>query len=123
MEKMIIAVTSQNKKSITQHAGRCRRFWIFKVDDGKVISKELLELEKDEVFHGYPPTADHPLDFIDVLIAGSLGQGLVNRLAAKGIKAMATKETDIDKAIEQFLDGSLEPQPVHSHHGHDHRGH
>ncbi len=120
---MIIAVTSQNKINITQHAGHCRRFYIYKIEDNKVVSKELLELEKDQVFHGYNPSAPHPLDFIDVFIAGSLGQGLVNRLANKGIKALGTKETELDVAVEKYLAGTLEPQELHNHSGHDHHHH
>jgi predicted Fe-Mo cluster-binding NifX family protein len=30
---MKIAVTSQNRREITEHAGRCRRFWVFDVED------------------------------------------------------------------------------------------
>ncbi len=30
---MKIAVTSQNRKTITDHAGKCRKFWLFDIDD------------------------------------------------------------------------------------------
>jgi predicted Fe-Mo cluster-binding NifX family protein len=34
---MKIAVTSQNRRDITGHAGRCRNFRVFDVDQGIVL--------------------------------------------------------------------------------------
>ena len=36
---MKIAVTSQNRKTVTGHAGKCRKFWIYEVEGSAVISK------------------------------------------------------------------------------------
>jgi predicted Fe-Mo cluster-binding NifX family protein len=47
-----------------------------------------------------------PLDF-KPLIAGNMGVGLVRRLEARGIKAILTPETDPDKTVAAYLDGSL----------------
>lgn len=33
--QLLIAITSQNKKHVTPHAGKCRKFWLYKiVQDG-----------------------------------------------------------------------------------------
>jgi len=104
---MKIAVTSQNRKSITEHAGRCRKFWVFVAENNKIVDRELLELPKEQAFHESSPHDPHPLDDIDVLIAGGLGQGLVMRLAQKGIKGLVTKESDQEKAVLLYLNGSL----------------
>ncbi len=117
---MKIAVASQNRKNITEHAGRCRKFWIFTAENNKVVGKELLELPKEQSFHESSPHESHPLDDIDVLIAGDMGQGLSMRLKRKGIKVLITKEIDPDKAVLLFLSGSLETkQPNPHHHGHN----
>ena len=105
---MKIAVTSQNRKSITEHAGRCRKFWIFVTENNKIVDKQLLELPKEQAFHESSPHEPHPLDDIDVLIAGGLGQGLVRRLARKDIKGLVTMESDPEKAVLLYLNGSLE---------------
>ncbi len=41
---MKIAVTSQNRKTITGHAGKCRKFWLYKVGQQQVLGKQVLQL-------------------------------------------------------------------------------
>lgn len=105
---MKIAVTSQNRKTITEHAGRCRKFWLFITKNNKIVDKELLELPKEQSFRESSPHEPHPLDDINILIAGDMGQGLVRRLEGKGIKVLITKESDPEKAVLLYLNGSLE---------------
>jgi len=117
---MRIAVTSQNRRDITEHAGRCRNFWVFDVDGGRVTSRELLELPKEASFHDSSPHAEHPLDGVDLLIAGGMGEGLQARLARKGIEGVVTTETDPERAVLLWLAGSLPRAAPHSHaHGQD----
>ena len=85
---MKIAITSQNRKTITEHAGMCRKFWVYEVQDQSVVAKNLVELEKEQSFHEVAHTdnaAPHPLDGIALLIAGGAGRGLQTRLAQRGI--------------------------------------
>ena len=101
---MKIAVTSQNRKTVTGHAGRCRRFWIYTVDGGEVTDKTLLELSKEESFHDSDSNSPHPLDAIDGLLTGGMGPGLAQRMARKGTEAQVTSETEPDAAIKHYLD-------------------
>ena len=112
---MKIAVTSQNRKSITEHAGRCRKFWVFIAENNEIVDRELLELPKEQSFHESSPHGSHPLDDIDVLIAGGMGHGLVTRLARKGIKGLVTKESDPEKAVLLYLAGSLDAEQLNQH--------
>ncbi|MFW2374039.1 MAG: NifB/NifX family molybdenum-iron cluster-binding protein [Gammaproteobacteria bacterium] len=112
---MKIAVTSQNRKTITEHAGRCRKFWVFITDNNTIVDKQLRELSKDQSFHDSSPDDPHPLDDIDVLIAGGMGQGLVMRLERKGIKGLISRETDPESAVLLYLNGSLESGQPHQH--------
>jgi predicted Fe-Mo cluster-binding NifX family protein len=114
---MKIAVTSQNRRTITEHAGKCRKFWIYDIEENQVAGKTLLELPIEQSFHESSPHEPHPLDAVQVLIAGSMGSGLSHRLAVKGIAALTTSETDPDRAVVAYLDGSLavgSPKP-HAH--------
>ena len=120
---MKIAVASQNRRTIMEHAGRCRNFWIYETEQDKVVRKELLELPKEQSFHDSSPHASHPLDEVQVLIAGGMGHGLSHRLTHKGIVGVVTPETDPDRAVAAYLDGSLAVLPPGSHdhdHGHGH---
>lgn len=116
---MQIAVASQNRREITGHTGRCRKFWIYSIDSGNILNKQLLELPKEQCFHDSSPHAPSPLDGMQVLIAGGMGTGLVRRLESMSIKAIITTEIDPDKAIEDYLNGTLATKPAEPHeHGH-----
>jgi predicted Fe-Mo cluster-binding NifX family protein len=122
---MKIAIASQNRKTVTGHAGKCRKFWLYDVEGRAVRGKNLLELPIEQSFHESDHTAPHPLDGINVLIAGGMGMGLKNRLKQKGILAVSTAETDPDRAVAAWLAGSLVELPPEAHdqdheHGHGH---
>ena len=112
---MKIAVTSQNRKNVTDHAGRCRKFWIFQVENDAVVDRQLLELPKEQSFHDSSPHAEHPLDDVDVLISGGMGQGLMRRLARKNIRCLITGEDDPEAAVTLFIAGKLEGAPPRPH--------
>lgn len=123
---MKIAVTSQNRKTITEHAGKCRKFWVYDIHNRQIAGKALLELPLEQSFHesahAAGPQAAHPLDGTCLLIAASAGRGLQTRLAQKGIQVAVTTETDPDRAVTAWLNGTLPlvTGPAHdcdSHHG------
>ena len=96
-----IAVTSQNRKTVTGHAGKCRKFWIYEVEAGKIVAKNLLELAPEHSLHA--SSADHPLDDIDVLITAEIGDGLRLRLYEKHISVVVTTASDPDAVVNALL--------------------
>ena len=121
---MKIAVASQNQTSITGHVGHCLKFWIFETNETEILAKNLLELSPEQSFHNSSLDEPHPLDDVQVLISGGMGKNLVRRLANKGIEGVITKETDIDKAVAAYLDGSLVKQEAEcGEHEHRHEHH
>ncbi len=109
---MKVAITSQNQRTVSGHAGKTTRFVVFEVEDKKIINRSLLELEVSNVlhehFHGTPaPEYVHPVLEMDVVITGSMGPGFPIKMEANGIEAVMTDEKDIDLAISKFLDGTL----------------
>ena len=60
---MKIAVTSQNRKTITGHAGKCRKFWIYEIVDKKVVDNTLLELALEQL----DPDSLSPREALDAL--------------------------------------------------------
>ena len=119
---MQIAVTSQNRKTITEHAGKCRKFWIYEVEKGVLAGKRLVELAIEQSLHASHQLAQ-PLAGINVLITGGMGRGLHDRLMQGGILPVVTMEEDPDAAVAALLGNSLERLPVHWRHdchGHGH---
>lgn len=118
---MKIAVASQNRREITNRTGRYRKFWIYEIASGETVNKKLLELAKEQSFYDSSPHEPSPLDNVQVLIAGGMGTGLVRRLKNKGVKPLITSETNLDKAVEDFLKGTLLALPAEPHeHNHKH---
>jgi predicted Fe-Mo cluster-binding NifX family protein len=118
---MKIAVASQNRREITDHTGRCRKFWIYEIESETIANKALLELAKEQSFHDSSPHNPSPLDGIQILIAGGMGNGLVRRLENRGIKPLITSETNPDKAVEGYLNDTLATKPAEPHeHNHKH---
>ena len=118
---MKIAISSQNKQTITGHAGKCSRFWIYETENEVILSKELTELKREDILHirfheSKNPYAPHPLFEVDLIITGGAGKGFINRLSVQGVTVLPTSETDPDKAVEKYFDGSLNvinPEPRH----------
>lgn len=113
---MQIAITSQNRKTITEHAGKCRNFWIYHLDQGKVASKELVELAIDQSLHASHHELADPLLAINVLITRSMGSGLYHRLKQQGILPIVTTEESPEEAIAAFLDNSLQVRALNTMH-------
>ncbi|HKJ32582.1 MAG TPA: NifB/NifX family molybdenum-iron cluster-binding protein [Balneolales bacterium] len=104
---MKIAVSSHNRKKITGHTGRCRRFYIYEISDDNVINKDLLEITKEQTFHESHGQTNHPLSNVEVLITGGMGMGLFRRLTAQNIEPIITTEEDPDRAVSLYLAGEL----------------
>ena len=119
---MKIAVTSQNRKTITEHAGRCRKFWVFSIDNAVIVDKQLLELPIEQSFHASSVHEPHPLDDIEVLITAGMGSGMVRRLARKSMIGLITEQTDPDTAVAVYLKGEWHAKAASAHAGdcHEH---
>lgn len=114
---MKIAVAFHNKKNVTGHTGRCRRFLIYDIDQNEITDKHMLEIDKYQTFHENHDPSNQPLGKVDVLITGGMGMGLVRRLQAMGIEPIITTETDPERSVLLYLAGELpieQPDPHHS---------
>ncbi len=109
---MQIAVTSQNRKTITEHAGSCRRFWIYDLEKGVLTGKRLIELPMEQRLHASSGQLAEALTGINMLITGSMGPGLHERLMQSGILPVITMEEDPDVAVTAMLSNRLLRLPV-----------
>lgn len=113
---MRFAITSQNFRTITGHAGKARRFMIFEVQSPDEIAEVTrLDLPLNMAIHGFDNNLQHPLDETDILITGSAGDGFVMRMAQRGVRVIRTGETDPIEAIRCCFYGNLKPPLPHDH--------
>jgi predicted Fe-Mo cluster-binding NifX family protein len=117
---MRFAVSSQNFRTITGHAGKARRFIIYDVlSPNEIAEVARLDLPLKMAIHGFDEGLKHPLDETDILITGGAGEGFVLRMARRGIRVVRTGETDPIEAIRACFFGNLKPPASHDDHGHE----
>ena len=111
---MKIAVTYENG-NIFQHFGRTESFKAYEVEDGKIVSSEVIG--SDGIGHGALAglLAGHD---IQVLICGGLGGGALNALTNAGIEVCAGASGNADEAVEAFLRGDLVDTGANCDHHH-----
>ncbi len=107
---MRIAITSQNFRTITGHAGKTRRFLVYEAEPGITPREvERLDLPREMSMHEFHGDGPHPLDTAAAVITLSAGAGFIRRMAARGITATTTSETDPVEAARAFAEGRLAP--------------
>ena len=118
---MRIAVTSQNFRTITGHAGKACRFIVYETDASGIPPQEVdrLDLPQELSIHAYHGE-DHPLFGLGLqaLATQGAGQGFIERLARHGIRVHATSEADPLVAVVQVATGR--PLAAALPHDHDH---
>lgn len=118
---MRIAATYDNGE-IFQHFGKTETFKIYEVEDGKIISSEVIGSNGS----GHGALAGLLAENrIDVLICGGIGGGAQSALAEAEIELCAGAQGDADQAVEAYLKGELISSGVNCdhHHGEDHDCH
>ncbi|TVQ90515.1 MAG: nitrogen fixation protein [Chromatiaceae bacterium] len=128
---MRIAISSQNFRSISAHAGKTRRFLIYDLlPDAAPTEVERLDLPKEMSLHEYHGD-DHPLYRLglDAIVTGGAGEHFIGRMARQGIRVIATGETDIPTVLAALTAGTALPPAAphvdgdphhHGQHGHRH---
>ena len=114
---MKIAVTYDNGE-VFQHFGHTEEFKLYEVEEGKVISSEIIGSNGQG--HGALATL---LDEkkINVLICGGIGGGAMAALSEVGIEVCAGAAGDADEAVRAYLAGELISSGVNcNHHGEEH---
>lgn len=114
---MKIAVTYENGQ-VFQHFGHTENFKVYEVEDGKVVSSEVVSTNG----HGHGALAGVLGELnAEVLICGGIGGGAQSALTNAGIRWYGGVSGDADKAVGALLSGSLEYDPnVRCNHHHDH---
>ena len=112
-----IAVTYENGQ-VFQHFGHTAQFKVYQVEDGRVVSAQVLDTNGS----GHGALAGFlSAQGVDTLICGGIGGGARTALAEAGIALYPGAAGDADGAVAALLAGSLNynPDTVCAHHSHD----
>lgn len=119
---MKAAVTYDENGMVFQHFGHTERFKVYTIEDGRVLSGEVI----DTAGAGHEALAVFlAKQGVDTLICGGIGPGAVNALAMCGIRVFGGITGLADYAVEALLNGSLayNPNPNCDHHDGEHGDH
>lgn len=118
---MKIAVTYENGQ-VFQHFGHTSEFKIYEVEDGKVVSANIVPTGGK----GHGSLAGFLKDAgVETLICGGIGGGAKTALAEMDIKLLPGVTGNADEQVQHLLTGDLiyDPTVQCSHHGEDHKCH
>ncbi len=100
---MKIAVNYENG-NVFQHFGQTKMFKVFEVEDKQIQSSTLLEADPQ----GHAALASQLInEKVDVVICGSLGMRMLNLLQGANIQVCANVSGDVDQAVKEYLEGTL----------------
>lgn len=116
---MKIAVTYENGQ-VFQHFGHCEQFKLYDVQDGQVVSSQVVSA----IGSGHGALAGFLQQHqVDTLICGGIGGGARTALAEAGIQLYPGVSGDADSKVSDLLAGKLAFDPATQcshHHGEDH---
>jgi predicted Fe-Mo cluster-binding NifX family protein len=122
---MKIAVATNDFVTVAGHVGRCRGFVIYEVNDkGEITNKKNVEntftnhhAGEEHHAHGHAHSQAHAegthnriaegIEFADYLVCRAAGPGLVNSLAANGIRTVFSKIDSADEAVKLLVQNAL----------------
>ncbi|THF59359.1 NifB/NifX family molybdenum-iron cluster-binding protein [Pseudothauera rhizosphaerae] len=103
---MKIAVATRDFARIAGHAGKAAEWLVFEWEAGHpLVEPQRVHLEKAQLFHYFDDAGPHPLDGVELVIAGSAGDGFRRHLAKRGAEVLLTGEDDPRTAVEKLVAG------------------
>lgn len=104
---MKIAITTNDRKTISEHFGRSKYFMIFEIDKGQIKSREeRTNFGRDHSHHNHLAIVKILEDCSDILCI-NLGMRIYNDLSSIGIKIQLVDEKNIEDAIKLFIEGKI----------------
>ena len=110
---MKIAIATKNWQTVSGHAGKARYWLLYDLQPGKAGAPlpppARIELTNDQILHYFRDDGPHPLDGVEIVVAGSAGDGFVRHMKKRGAEVLLTGETDPAAALTRIIAG--EPLP------------
>jgi predicted Fe-Mo cluster-binding NifX family protein len=108
---MRIAIATKDWQTVSGHAGQARCWLLYTLSPGDAPLPEpvRIELTKEQVLHHFRNDGPHPLDGVEIVVAGSAGDGFLRHMQKRGAAVLLTGETDPAAALARILAGEALP--------------
>jgi predicted Fe-Mo cluster-binding NifX family protein len=111
---MKIAIATKEFATVSTHAGQTRQWLLYDLtshQSGQLLpAPTRVELAKDQILHTFDDNGPHPLDGVDIVVAGSAGDGFIRHMKKRGAEVLLTGETDPAIAITRIVAGEALPE-------------
>ncbi len=110
---MKIAIPTKDWVAVSGHAGKARHWLLYDLtdqrDDAPLLSPTRAELAREQLFHHFQDDGPHPLDGVEIVLAGSAGDGFIRHMKKRGADVLLTGETDPALALARIVAGEALP--------------
>lgn len=119
-----IAIPTDDGAKINSHFGQASHFKVITVEGGKAGAGEMREKPNHQHGDHSHAAGVHPgaqmvalISDCQVLISGGMGMPAVQKAQAAGLKVILTRERSVDKAVADYLAGTLahDEKLIHHH--------
>lgn len=110
---MKIAFPIKDWSTISGHAGQAPLWLVYDLSghrQGQALPHpSRIELTREQLPHYFKDDGPHPLDGVELIVAGSAGDGYVRHMKKRGAEVVLTGETDPAAALACILRGEVLP--------------
>jgi predicted Fe-Mo cluster-binding NifX family protein len=107
---MKIAIATKGFATVSGHAGQTRDWLVYECAPGRPLpAAHAVTLSKEQLPHHFDDSGPLPLDGVEIVVAGSAGEGFVRHMAKRGTQVLLTGETDPALALQKILAGEALP--------------
>ena len=110
---MKIAIPTTDWVTVSGHAGQARCWLVYDLTAHHAAtplpSPSRVELTKEQLPHHFKDDGPHPLDGVEIIVAGSAGDGFVRHMKTRGADVLLTGETDPATALAHVIKGEALP--------------
>ena len=115
MERLVmkIAVPTKDWVAVSGHAGQSRCWLVYDLTDQRagepLPSPTRVELAKEQLFHHFQDDGPHPLDGVEIVLAGSAGDGFIRHMKKRAADVLLTGEADPATVLAHIIAGEALP--------------
>jgi predicted Fe-Mo cluster-binding NifX family protein len=113
MTGMKIAIPTRDWETISGHAGQAQSWLLYDLTNyraGESLPPPArIELVKEQLPHYFKDDGPHPLDGVEIILAGSAGDGFVRHMKKRGADVLLTGETEPQRALTLLIAGETLP--------------
>lgn len=107
----IAIATNDSWSKVSGHAGKVRDWLVFDCAPGKDIPEpQHIRLSEEQLPHYFKDDGPHPLHGVEIVVAGSAGDGFVRHMQKWGAQVLLTGEAVPLVALKNILNGEALPE-------------